>query len=154
EAELCGSGPDRPQPAAGARVSDQPFEIRADRAELARADVESLAGDVRVGRAHGRLDEILDGEELVAVGAVAEDRDPPTLADPVEQDLEDAESLGPDERLRPQHDHLEAAPAHTPRDALRLDLRLAVVADADERSVLAQWVVLGDAVDGRGRDQD
>ena len=40
-----------------------------------------------------------------------------------------------------------------PGDPLRLDLRLAVVADADERRVLAQRVVLGDPVDGRRGDQ-
>ena len=36
---------------------------------------------------------------------------------------------------------------------LRLDLRLAVVPDADQRVVLVDRVVLGDAVDGRRRDE-
>ena len=107
-----------------------------------------------VGRAHGRVDEVLDREQLVAVRAVAEDRDAPALADPVEQDLEDAEALRADEGLRAQDDDLEPAAGDAPRHALGLDLRLAVVADPDERRVLAQRVVLRDAVDrGRG-DQD
>ena len=71
--------------------------------------------DVGVEAAHDRVAEVFDREELVAVRAVAEDRDPPSFADPVEQDLEDAEPFGPDERLR-AHDHdLEAPPGEGAR---------------------------------------
>ena len=140
-----------PQAAGRAGVGDQALEVGADRAELGRADVEGLAGDRPLAAAHGRLDQILDGEQLVAVRAVAEDRDATALADPVEQDLEHAEPLRADEGLRPQDDDLEPTPPGLARDALGLDLRLAVVADADERRVLADRVVLRDAVDrGRG----
>ena len=48
---------------------------------------------------------------------------------------------------------LEPAPARVTRDPLGLDLRLAVVADPDERRVLADRVVLGHAVDRRRGDQ-
>jgi hypothetical protein len=103
---------------------------------------------------HGRLDQVLDREQLVTVRAIAEDRDAAAFADPVEQDLEHAQPLRADERLRTQDHDLEPAPARAAGDALGLDLRLAVVADADERRVLAQRVVLRDPVHrGRG-DED
>ena len=58
------------------------------------ADVDRLAGGlVALGGGDDRVDEILDREQLVAVLARAEDRDPAALADPVEQDLEHAEPL-------------------------------------------------------------
>ena len=63
-----------------------------------------------LGGADDRLDQVLDGEQLVAVAAVAEHVDAAALADPVEEDLEDAEPLGPDERLG-AHDHDLQAPA-------------------------------------------
>ena len=93
-------------------------------------------------------------EQLVAVAAVAEHVDAAALADPVEQDLEDAEPLGPDERLGPNDHDLQAPAAELLRDLLGLDLRLAVVADADERVVLVDRVLLRNAVHGRRRDQD
>ena len=69
-----------------------------------------------------RVDEILDREQLVAVVAPAEHVDPAAFADPVEQDLEDAEPLGPDERLRPDDRRLDggdAARALPPRSSTR-----------------------------------
>ena len=66
----------------------------------ARRRSRSRPRPARVGGAHDRVDEVLDGEQLVAVAAVAEHVDAPALADPVEQDLEHAEPLGADERLR------------------------------------------------------
>src|SRR4029079_2864919 len=114
----------RTEPAPGGSVRDQGLEIRAHGAELGRADVERLAGDVRVRRAHGRVHQVLDGQQLVAVRPVAEDRNAPALADPVEQNLEDAEALRPDEGLRAKNDDLEAAAGDAACDALGLDLRL------------------------------
>ncbi len=134
-------------------MADQRLEVGADGAEACRSHVEGLPGDVCRGGADRRLDEILDREQLVAVRAVSQDRDAAALADPVEQDLEDAEALRADERLGPQDDDLEPAAPRPPGDPLRLDLRFAVVPDSDERRVLAQRVVLGDPVDGRRRDQ-
>ena len=98
------------QPRARARVRAQRLKILAHRAELARADVDRLSGDRLIEAPDDGIDEILHGEQLVAVRAAAEDRDPPPLPDPVEQDLEHAEPLRPDEGLRP-HDHrLQPAP--------------------------------------------
>ena len=108
-------------------MGDQALEVGADGAELGRADVEGLARDRRARRGHGRLDQVLDREQLVAVRAVAEDRNAAALADPVEQDLEDAQPFRADEGLRPQDHDLEPAPAGVARDLLGLDLRLAVV---------------------------
>ena len=71
------------------------------------ADVERVARRRARRAADDRVDEILDREQLIAVGPSPEDRDPPALADPVEEDLEHAEPLGPDERLRP-HDHVSS----------------------------------------------
>ena len=106
-------------------------------------------------RAHHGLDEILDGKKLVAVRAVSENRDAPALADPVEEDLEDAQALGPDERLRP-HDHrLEPSTEERARKLFGRDLRLAVGADTDERIVLVEGMVdPGTPYTARRRDQD
>ena len=152
--ELRGARGHRAQPASRASVGDQALEVGPDRAELRGADVERLPRRVGDRRAQRRVDEVLDGEQLVAVRAVAEDRDSPALADPVEEDLEHAQALGPDERLRAQDDHLEPTAPDAVCDPLGLDLRLAVVADPDERCVLAERVVLRDPVDRRRRDQD
>src|SRR5947208_2501950 len=73
---------------------DQRLQIRADAAEFRRAYVERLAGGFGSGsRAHDRVDQILDAEQLVAVVSPPEDVDPASFADPIEQDLEDAQAL-------------------------------------------------------------
>src|SRR5439155_5238378 len=102
--DLRGLRGDRPQTRARPCMRAERLEILADGSESRRADVQRLTRHLRVETANDGLDEILDGEQLVAVGAVAEDGDAAALADPVEQDLEHAEALGPDECLR-THDH-------------------------------------------------
>ena len=120
----------------------------------ARADVHRQAADRGGEGARDGVDEVLDREQLVEVAAVAEDRDPAAVANPVEQDLEDAEPLRADERLRPDDHDVEPAAAELAGQLLGLDLRLAVPPHADERIVLDDRVPLGDAVDGGRRDQD
>ena len=93
---------------------DQRLQVVAHGAERAGADVERLPGDRRVETARDGVDEVLDREELVEVVAVAEDRDAAALADPVEQDLEHAEPLRADERLRPHDDDVEPAAPESP----------------------------------------
>src|SRR5205085_443227 len=56
--------------------------------------------------------------------------------------------------LRADQDDVEAAPDELEAYPLGVDLRLAVVADADERGLLRDRVDLRDAVDGRRRDED
>ena len=83
-----------------------------------------------------------------------QDRDAAALADPVEQDLEDAEPLRADERLRPRTiTTSRPAPRRSGRTRLAVDLRLAVVPDADERRVLGERVLLRDPVDRGRRDR-
>jgi hypothetical protein len=135
-------------------VADELLEVGADRPELLGADVQRLPGDGGGGRQHDRPDEVLDSEELVAVAPVAEHVDAPAFADPVEEDLEDAEALRPDERLRPEHDDVEAAVGERATERFGVDLRAAVVADSVEGRVLADRVRLRDAVDGGRRDVD
>ena len=120
----------------------------------AGADVHRQAADRGGEGAGDGVDEVLDREQLVEVAAVAEDRDPAAVANPVEQDLEDAEPLRADERLRPDDHDVEPAAAELAGQLLGLDLRLAVPPDADERIVLVDRMPLGDAVDGGRRDQD
>ena len=131
----------RPAPAAAASPSRRGRSAPAGRRARCRTTpaptLSACPADRSVERTDDGVDEILDGEQLVEVAAVAEDRDAPPLADPVEQDLEDAEPLGPDERLRP--DTITTSRPRRPNSArqpLGLDLRLAVPADADERVVL------------------
>ena len=81
--------------------------------------------------------------------AVAQRVDPAPVADPVEEDLEDPEPLGLDERLRPQDHAVQSTPHEGADGVLGLDLRLAVVADAVERVVLLDRVLVRHAVDGR-----
>src|SRR5215813_3686117 len=131
---------------------DQRLQVAADAAEPRRADVERLTGglwDIR--RSHDRVDEVLDRKQLVAVVALAEDVDAPPFPDPVEQDLEDAEPLGPNERLRPNDRRVDGGDA---AERFGVDLRLAVPADTDERVVLLDRVLLRDAVDRRRGDED
>src|SRR5439155_1616642 len=72
EGKLGWADRDWPEPASRSRVLDQRLEVDADRAELARADVECLTGDARgFGCEDEHVDEILDREQLIAVGAVA-----------------------------------------------------------------------------------
>src|SRR5262249_35008171 len=121
--------------------------ILAHRPELGRTDVERLAGRRGHGRrAHDRVDEILDGKQLVAVVPLAEDVDPSSLSDPVEQDLEDTEALRSDEGLRPNDRRLAGCDA---TETLGVDLRLAVPTDADEWVVLLDRMLLGNPVDRR-----
>ena len=51
------------QSRARARVRDQRLEVAADGAELGRADVEHLARDVGLGRAHDRVDQVGDRQQ-------------------------------------------------------------------------------------------
>ena len=128
---------------------DQRLEILTDGPELLRADVQRLPGGGPLARREqDRLDEILDREQLVPVGAVAQRVDPAPVADPVEEDLEDPEPLGPDERLRAQDHAVQAAPHEGADGVFGLDLRLAVVADAVERVVLLDRMLVRHAVDG------
>src|SRR5262249_56846933 len=91
-------------------------------AELLRPDVDRLArAAVCRGGEQDRLDEVLDGEQLVAVRAVAERVDPAPVANPVEEDLEDPEPLRPDERLRADQDDVEAAARELDAYVLGLD---------------------------------
>ena len=132
---------------------DQRLQVGADGSELARADIQRLARDVSVEAADDRVDEILDGEQLIAVRAVAEDRNPAPLPDPVEQDLEDAEPLRADERLRAHGRELEPALPKRARHGLGLDLGPSVGADTDERITLVDRVALWHAVYRSRRDQ-
>src|SRR5262245_5699825 len=69
--QLCRTRRHRPQPCLRAGVADQRLEVVAHRPEAGRTDVERQPSDVvRVERAHDRIDEILDGQQLVAIGAV------------------------------------------------------------------------------------
>src|SRR6185312_7913400 len=122
------------------------LEVLTHGAEARRTDVQRLSGDVGVEAAHDRVAEIVDRKELIAVRPVAEDRDPASFPDPVEQDLEDSEPLGPEEGLRTHDDDLEAPPGAGVAEPLRVDLRLAVVADPDERIALVDGMALGHAV--------
>src|SRR5213076_1503941 len=131
------------------RVRDQRLEIAPHGAELRGADVEDLSRDVGLARTRNYVDEIVDGEELIPIRAVAEDVDAAALVDPVEEDLEDAEALGPEEGLRPDDDRLERGGLDQP---LASDLRLAVRPDADERRVLPERMHLRDAVHSGRRD--
>ena len=155
EGELGRACRDRPEAARRSCVGDQRLAGRRERCRTRVAPtliVSPATG--RCGREHDRVDEILDGEQLVAVRAVAEHGDPPALADPVEEDLEDAEPLRPDEGLRADDCHVEAAPPEASCDLLGLDLRAAVVADSVQRRVLVDRMDLGDSVDGGGRDDE
>src|SRR5207253_493985 len=95
--------------------------------------------------------EVLDGKKLIAVVSPAEDVDLPPLADPVEQDLEDTEPLGPDERFRPDDRRLDGGDA---AQRLGVDLRLAVPPDADERVVLLDRMLLRYSVHRRRGNED
>src|SRR5881409_3888962 len=106
---------------------DQPLEVAAHRAELGRADVEHLTRDVAGAGANDRVDKILDREQLIAIVPAAEHVDAAPVADPVEEDLEDAQPLRPEERLRPDDDGLERRRADK---LLAGDLRLPVRADS------------------------
>src|SRR6266545_3391202 len=131
---------------------DQGLQVRSNGAELGRADVEGLPGGLRQARsAHDRVHKIFDPEELVPVVTLAQNVDAAPFADPVEQDLEDTEPLGPDERLRPDDRRLDGC---DPAERLGVDLRLAVPADSDEGVVLFDRMLLGHAVDRGGRDED
>ena len=130
EDDLRGTRRNRAQLRGRPRVGDQSLEVGAHGAELRCSDVEHLAGHVRRRRTQDRVDEVIDCEELVPVVPAAEHRNALALADPVEQDLEHAEPLRADERLRADDHRLEAGAAH---ELLRADLRLAVRTDADER---------------------
>ena len=121
--------------------------------KTAGADVQRLAAHGCVERADDRLHEVLDREELVAVRPVAEDRDPPSLANPVEEDLEHTQPLGTDERLRTDDDRVESSPSERQAEPLGVDLRLPVVPDTDERIVLVDRMVVGHAVHSSRRDQ-
>src|SRR5439155_14560085 len=128
------------------------FEVAANRPELLRPDVEHLAGNVGSAGTGDRVDEILHREQLIAVAAAAEHVDAPAVADPVEENLEHAEPLGPEKRLRADDHALQRRRADK---ALALDLRLAVGADALERILLGNRVHPGNAVDGgRGNVDD
>ena len=83
--------------------------------------------------------------------SLAEDVDPTAFADPVEQDLEHAEPLRTDERLRTDDRRVDCGDA---AECFRVDLRLAVPADADQRIVFLDRMFLGHAVDGRRRDEE
>ena len=134
---------------------DQRLEILADGPELLRADVQRLPGSGAFARREqDRVDEILDREQLVPVGAVTQCVDPTAVADPVEEDLEDAEPFGPDERLRAQDHAVQAAPHERADRVLGLDLGLAVVADAVERVILLDRVLVRHAVDSGGDEHD
>ncbi len=135
-------------------VPRERLEVLAHRAEPGGADVQRLACDRSVEAPDDRLYEVLDGEQLVAIRAVAEDRDPAALADPVEQDLEHAEPLGADEGLGPDDHHLEPASSECCAELLRLDLGGTVVPHADERVVLEDRMSLRDAVDSRRRHEN
>ena len=132
---------------------DQRLQVAANSPELRRADVERLARSLRhIRRAHDRVDEVLHGEQLVAVVALAEDVDAAAFPDPVEQDLEDAEPLRSDERLRPDDRRLDRGDA---AERFRVDLRLPVPPHADERIVLLDRMLFRDAVHGgRGDEHD
>src|SRR2546430_2645514 len=110
---------------------DERLQVGPNRAELRRAHIEGLArrlGDLC--RAHDRVHEVSDGKQLIAVVTLSEDVDAPAFADPVEEDLEDAQPLRSDERLGTNDRGLDSSNA---AKALRVDLRLAVRAHAYER---------------------
>src|SRR5690242_170500 len=100
EHELRRSRRDRAEARPRAGMGAERLEILADRPEPSRTHVERLSRHRRVERAHDRVDEVLDRKQLVTVASVAQDRNAPALADPVEQDLEHPEPLGADEGLR------------------------------------------------------
>ena len=97
----------------------------------------------RSAEAHDRVDEVLDGEQLVAVLAVAEDgmRRPSRIQS-------NRISKTPS-RSGPMNVFGRTITTSSPRrpkcaaHRLAVDLRLAVVADADERRVLGERVHLG-----------
>src|SRR5919197_1360715 len=101
----------------------------------------SSAGFTGTGRS--RVHEVLDGEELVAVVTLPKDVDSPPFANPVEEDLEDPQAFRADERLRPDDRGVHRGDA---AEGLCVDLRLAVLADADERIVLFDRMFLRHAV--------
>ena len=68
---------------------------------------------------------------------------------PFIQQGEDAEALLADEGLGTQDGHDQRFVARGARQLFRLDLRFAIRTDTDERVVFVQWVVVGDAIDGR-----
>ena len=153
EGELGGTRGHRAQRAVGMGVLDQGFQIRPHRSEVRRADVQRLAGYGFRACEQDGFGEVVDVEQLVAVRAVAQDRDAPALADPVEEDLEDAEPFRAEKRLGSKDHDLGAVGGERAGDLLRLDLRAAVVADAFERRVFDHRVRLRHAVD-RGRGDD
>jgi hypothetical protein len=113
----------------------------------------SVCAPPRRGRgAHDRLDEVLDREELVAVVPVAEDVDPAALADPVEEDLEDAEPLRPDERLRADDRRLDARRPDTSASASIFDSPYQPTPTSGSSSSIGCFS--GHAVDGSRRDED
>ena len=133
---------------------DQRLKVVPHRPEGPGADVQGLAADRSREAPRDGVDEILHGEELIEVAAVAEDRNASPLADPVEEDLEHTEPFRADERLR-SHDHdVEPTTTELAGEQLRVDLRLAVPPHADERIGLVDRVMLRHAVDGRRRDEN
>src|SRR5206468_10775333 len=78
----------------------------------------------------------------------AEDVDAPPFADPDEQDLEHAEPLRSDERLRTDDRRLDRG--HT-TEAFGVDLRLPVRTNSDQRIVLLDRMLLRYAVHRRRR---
>ncbi|MDX6518658.1 MAG: hypothetical protein QOF50_1504, partial [Gaiellaceae bacterium] len=82
----------------------------------------TFIGAERLGVFEILFDQILDGEQLVPVLPAAEHVDPPALADPVEEDLEDAQPLRTDERLRTDDHGLEAATVRNAHEPLSVDL--------------------------------
>src|SRR5205807_8149388 len=128
------------------------LQVGPNRAELGRADVERRSrrlGHVR--RTDDRVDEIFDREQLVTIVALTEDVDPPSFPNPVEEDLEHADALRTDERLRPDDRRLDRGDA---AQRLRVDLGLAVPADADERIVLLDRMLFRHAVHRGGGAED
>jgi len=121
-----------------------------------RADVEDVVPVLTfVGhRKVDRVAEIIDFEELITVFAVSDERDLVALFDPVVEDLENAETVGPDEGLRAYRRDVKPLFAVFVAVLFKRDLAFAVVADSDKFVVFEERMVIRNAVDSGRRDDD
>src|SRR5439155_3858262 len=122
--------------------------------EALGANVEGV-GPRQLAGADARLRQVVGVDKLVTVVAAAEDPDRLSAPDPLEEDLEHAKPAVAQDRSRPHDGDVEPlALDGAPRDALGLELGVAVRLSGPGLDRVADGVARRDAEDGARGDED
>ena len=111
-------------------------------------------GHGRGGSQEDRGTEILHIQQLIAISATAQHGEVFSVFGPIVEQRKDTKPLRPDERFGANDGNTHAPVSELPADLFGLDLGLAVGAHPVQAVVFLEGMVIGDAVDGRGRDMD